>query len=183
MNDTDTGIEKETIPFLYNKDSDPKTIEVKYTISGSTFKTHLPTFKEGSAEQMLHFLYEFNQAKNKLGYTTYQKLESGIEQLLQGSARNEWNTIKSTVNPNVNTMASFTARIEAFRLLYIPEPAAIDNQKNYLRRVKKNDKFTVPQFLDRLKHINLLLSQFPNATVQDCFSEEEIKLFSIMRCP
>ncbi len=132
MNDTNTGIEKETIPFLINTDSNPKTLEVKYSLAGSTFKTQLPTFKEGSAEELLHFLYEFNQPQSKLGYTTYQKLESGIEQLLQGFACNEWNTIKSTVTPNVNTVASFASRIEAFRLLYIPEPAAIDNQKNYL---------------------------------------------------
>ena len=33
----------------------------------------------------------------------------------------------------------------------------------------------VPQFLDRMKHINMLLAQFPGATAQDCFSSEEIK--------
>ena len=59
--------------------------------------------------------------------------------------------------------------------MYISEPSAIDNQKNYLQRVKKNDKFTVPQYLDRPKHINMLLAQFPGGTIDDCFSNEEIK--------
>ena len=135
----------------------------------------MPIFAGGSAEDLLHFLYEFNQARARLGYTTYQKLESGIEQLLVGTARNEWNTIKGTVSPNANTVASFASHIDAFRRIYIPEPAAIDNQKMYLCRIRKNDKYTVPQFLDRLKHINMLLSQFPGASEQDSFSLDEIK--------
>jgi len=52
MNESELGIEKESIPFYKDQD--------------------------------FHFLYEFNQSKNKLGYTTHQKLESGLEQLLQG---------------------------------------------------------------------------------------------------
>ena len=175
MNESDTGLEKETIPFtLPTTATQAKTLEVKYTISGSTFKTQLPTFKEGTAEELLHFINEFQQARNKFGYTTYQKLESGLEQLLQGNAHHEWITIKATVEPNSNTLATFTRRLEAFRRLYVPEPAAIEIQKNYLRRVRKNDKFTVPQFLDRLKHINMLIQQFPNATPQDSFTPEEV---------
>lgn len=75
MNETDTGIEKETIPFsLSSNPTQPKTLEIKYTIAGSTFKTQLPVFSEGSAEDLLHFLFEFQQAHNNLGYNTYQKL-------------------------------------------------------------------------------------------------------------
>ena len=33
----------------------------------------------------------------------------------------------------------------------------------------------VPQFLDRLKHINLLITQFPSAKESDIFNTEEIK--------
>ena len=176
MNDTDTGIEKEAIPFQISENKQtPKTLEIKYTISGSTFKTQLPVFNGGTAEEFLHFLNEFQQARTKLGYTNYQKLESGLEQLLQGTARNEWTTIKATVDPNVNTLASFASRIDAFRRLYIPEPAAIETQKNYLRRVRKNDRYTVPQFLDRMKHVNMLIPLFPDATTQDSFSQEELK--------
>ena len=41
--------------------------------------------------------------------------------------------------------------------------------------VKKKDKLTVPQFLDRLKHINMLILQFPDANPDDQFSPQEIK--------
>ena len=155
MNESELGIEKESIPFYKSQDTkNIKTMEIKFTLSGSSFKTQLPIFREGNVEDLLHFLYEFNQSKSKLGYTTHQKLESGLEQLLQGNARNEWNTIQTTISPNVNTIAAFSQRVTAFKRLYIPEPSAIDNQRNYLMRIKKNDKLSVPQFLDRLKHIN-----------------------------
>ena len=136
--ESDQGIEREAIPFLPPEEKPkPSFLEVKYNISNSTFKTQLPIFNGGSAEEFLRFMYEFSHAKAKLGYTTYQKLESGLEQLLQGTAKDEWSTIKGTAQPGINTTQSFTARIEAFWLIYIPELAAIENQKSYLRWVKK----------------------------------------------
>jgi len=71
MYEADTGIEKETISFYSESaKTQGKTLEVKYAISGSSFKTQLPIFQDRNAEEFLHFLYEFEQAKNKLGYTT-----------------------------------------------------------------------------------------------------------------
>ena len=82
--DTDHSIEKESISFIPTEESQkPSYIEVKYMISGSGFKTQLPIFKGGSAEDLLRFLNEFQSARSKLGHTNYQKLESGIKQLLQ----------------------------------------------------------------------------------------------------
>ena len=145
MNKAELGIEKESISFYPDQDTKSnKTLEIKFTLSGSSFKTQLPIFREGNAEQLLVFLYKFNQAKNKLGYTNHQKLESWLEQLLQCKARNEWNTIKTTILPNTQTVAAFSERLTAFKKLYIPEPSAIDNQCNYLQRICKKDKLSVP---------------------------------------
>ena len=44
-----------------------------------------------------------------------------------------------------------------------------------MERVRKDGKYTVPQFLDWLKHINMLLSQFPSETDSNCFTPTEIK--------
>ena len=176
MNENDLGIEKETISFYPNQESKPPmTLEIKFTLSGSSFKTQLPVFREGNSEELLHILYKFDQAKNKLGYTSHQKLESGLEKLLQGNTRNEWNTIKYTVLPMTQTIAAFKERLKAFKKLYLPEPAAVDNQRNYLQRTRKNDKLSVPQFLDRMKHINMLILQFPDAKESDSFSNNEKK--------
>lgn len=89
MKDAYTGIKKEAVPFIPSYDTrQTKYVEIKYTLSGSSFKTQLPIFMEGAPEQLLHFIHEFNQAKSKLGYNNYQKLESGLEQILQGNAQN-----------------------------------------------------------------------------------------------
>ena len=88
--DTDNAIEKETIPFIPPEDSKkPSFIEMKYTIAGLGFKTQLPVFKGGTAKEFLRFLNEFSNAKTKLGYTNYQKLENRIEQFLQGTAKDQ----------------------------------------------------------------------------------------------
>ena len=50
-----------------------------------------------------------------MGYSNYQKLESKIEQLLQGTAKDEWSTIKGTVKPDTNTIETFNLRIKAFK--------------------------------------------------------------------
>ena len=96
--DTAHGIKKETISFLPSEENKKTShIEVKYTISRSGFKTELSIFKGGLAKELLQFLNKFNNAKSKLGYTNCQKLEIGIEQLLQEIAQDEWSRIKVTV--------------------------------------------------------------------------------------
>ena len=95
MSEADDGIEKETISFGSVTDrSTHKTLEIKHTISGNIFKTRLPLFQNENAEDILHFLYEFEQVRTKLGCTPQQNLESDIEQLLKGTAHNECNTLK-----------------------------------------------------------------------------------------
>ena len=180
MSKSDTRIEKESIPFVPTHDlSNIKTLEIKFTLPGSSFKTQLPIFREGTLEEVLNFLCKVSQAKSKLGYTSHQKLESVFEQLLQGNAQNKSNTIKNTLQISVQIVVVFNERVDAFKKIYIPAPAAVNNQKNYLQRVWKNDKFTVSKFLDWLKYINMLLAQFPGATDSDCFPPNKVKNYSI----
>ena len=87
------------------------------------------------------------------------------------------------MDPGVNTIASFDARIDAFKRIYVPDQAAIDNQRSYLLRVRKTDKFTVPKFLDRLKQINLLIAQFPGATTTHSFTDAELKRIFYLSMP
>ena len=72
----DIGIGRETIPLIpdYNK-STIKLIHLKIHHGNSNFKAQLPSFSEGTAEGFLDFLHEFNQTKQKLGYTTYAKIK------------------------------------------------------------------------------------------------------------
>ena len=117
MAENDSGIEKETIAFYPNQEErETKIIDIKYTLSGNSFKLQLPVFKQGNAKEFLHFLHEFLQAKTKLGYNAYAKL-GVLEQLLQGNTRQGWNTIKSTVTPQTHSIASFNERILAFKCI------------------------------------------------------------------
>ena len=84
-------------------------------LPGSTFKTQSPIFKVGSAEEFLHFLYQFIQVKIKLGYAIYQKLESRLDQMLYENAQNNWNTIKNTVQPNSQRVPIFHELITAHK--------------------------------------------------------------------
>ena len=148
MVNTDSCIEKEIITFYSNQEEkETKTIEIKYTLSGSYFKLPFPIFKQGNAKEFLHFLHEFLQAKTKLGYNTCSKLESGIEQLLQGNSRQEWNTIKSMVSPQTHTLVSFDERILSFKRLYIPDPSAGRYGKLYIFPVSlflvKNKSYSI----------------------------------------
>ena len=97
--DNNHGIEKEAIPFIPSDELKKSSyLEVKYTISGFSFKTQLPVFKGGPAEELLRFINKFQGVKGKVGYNNYRKLESGTEQLLQGTAKDEWSTIKVEIN-------------------------------------------------------------------------------------
>ena len=82
MNEQDIGIKKETISFYPMETTTPKTVKIKVTLSGSSFKLQLPIFNQGNAEDFLYFLHEFNEARTKLGYNICPKLESGLKQLL-----------------------------------------------------------------------------------------------------
>ena len=74
MSEADTGIKKETIAFYPSTpNTEPKTVEIKFMLSGSAFKIQLPTFKQGNTEEFLHFLHKFSEAKTKLGYNSCQK--------------------------------------------------------------------------------------------------------------
>ncbi len=47
--------------------------------------------------------------------------------------------LKSTADPGIKAIASFEAQIEIFKGVYVPDQAAIDNQKPYHLRVQKFD--------------------------------------------
>ena len=49
------------------------------------------------------------------------------------------------------------------------------NELNTILEGQDEYQVYCPSIFDRIKHINMLLSQFPEATAQDCFTPEEIK--------
>ena len=49
------------------------------------------------------------------------------------------------------------------------------NDKNTIKNIVHPNSQSVPHFLDRLKHINMLLSKILNVINKDCISATEIK--------
>ena len=91
-------------------------MEIKYKMSNIVPSGHnYPSLWKDLLKNYYTSFMNSTEPKKKLGYSTYQKLESGLVQILQDNARNEWNTIKTTVNPSVNTLNSFNECITAFK--------------------------------------------------------------------
>ena len=64
--ETDQEIKREAIPFLpLNDKTKTSFLEVKYSNSGSSFKTQLPIFCGGSAEEFLLFPIQIWTFKSK----------------------------------------------------------------------------------------------------------------------
>ena len=157
------------------KKKDVKHITIKYEIDELSFKAQVPLFENGTAEEFLTFLIEFKDASSKIGYNTGPKRHSGFEQLLNGTSLDEWNTLKRTIQPGSVSIAAFQARIEQLKMNHIPDPSCIEVQKTYMRAIRKPRELTIAQFVDRVKYMNILLSEMPGASASSPFSEGEIK--------
>ena len=152
----DIGIKKETILFFpIDSSKEKKTIEIKYTLSGSSFKFQLSVFKEGTPEDFLHFLHEFSRSKNKLGYKTYEKLESDLEQILQGNARKERNMIKGTVSPGSQTIAVFNERIFAYKSFSYALTAYEVYQRKKINLHTKYDQSSPEEVVEKCSYLGL----------------------------
>ena len=176
MNKSELGTEMQSISFYSSPDTkNDKTLEIKYTLSGSLFKTQLPIFREGSTEEVLISSMNFTNPN-----------QNQVIQITRNLRVDQSSCYKATIVMSGTQLRPLYHQIPKQQQLlpkdlllskknYIPEPLAIDNQCNYLQRVRKNDKLSVPQFLDKLKHINMLISQFPKAKDTDIFTRGEIK--------
>ena len=121
---------------------------MKYCLSESAFKTQVLTFQGGSAEESPSFFMSLNTERINQGIqSVYQKLESGLEQLFQGTGKDDWSPNKGAIQLGTDSGQSFTAHIDDFRSIYTPEPAVIKNKKTYLQRVRKINKLSIPLFL------------------------------------
>ena len=168
--------EKETIPLLREYDSSTLAVtKIEYVSNRTHFKAYLPRYSSGTPEEFLSFLQELKENAVKIDYNTWDKEEKGMEQLLSGQAQRDWSTQKQLIQPGIQDEQAYRARILAWKQSIITDPSAIENQKTYMLQMKKFDKFTVPQYWDRISHMNLLIQQFPNATAADSFSHRELK--------
>ncbi len=118
MNEVDTRMERATIPFSSEfKRKHLSFLKIKYSLSLSLSlsvehpsKHNFPYLsKDLWKSSSILSLNKASWGQTTI-YTTYSKLESGFKQLLQGTLYIEWITVKSTVDPGVNTVSVFKRR-------------------------------------------------------------------------
>ena len=60
-----------------------KTIPIKYNdMQGNEYKTYAPIFKGGRAEEFLHFVREYLDLCDKVGYNNFEAKAKVLEYLL-----------------------------------------------------------------------------------------------------
>ena len=156
---------KETIPLKAEYDiSKVNTVPIKYSdTAGNEYKTSVPVFRSGCAEEFLNFLTEFKDLCDKVPYNTRESVKNGLESFLQGLALTIWKDKNNSIRKGEDSDAATNERLEAFKRVYVTQRNALENQKDYILDLRKNDSFTVTEFHDRLQHINLMLCAFPGA--------------------
>ena len=69
MNESDIGIKKEVIFFLSNQTASSTIIlEMKFTLTGSSFKTEFRIFLKANPDELLHFYMSLTEQKVNWGY-------------------------------------------------------------------------------------------------------------------
>ena len=139
----DKGIEREVIPFLpTTKKSKTSFLEVKYSILNST----LPMFKGGCAEEFFRDSYT-NSTVPKINSDTQHIRNSKVAWSNCSKAPPRINGVPSKVQsiqgPIWCNHSAQELRHSASFIFPSQQPSRIN-----LQQVKKNDKLSVPRFLD-----------------------------------
>lgn len=132
---------KEVISLVssYNQDK-VKTVPIKYNdTDGNEYKLEAPIFKGGNAEEFLYFMREYQDLCDKVPYSTRDSKAKALESLFKGTELTTWKKCVRTIRPGSNTDLTFSQRLLQFKKTYIPQRKALDNQKDYTRKIKKND--------------------------------------------
>ena len=131
---------------------------IKYNDNqGNEYKSEAPIFKGGGAEEFLHFMREYSDLCEKVPYDNPGSKTKALESLLKDTALTSWKKCIRMNRPNFNTDNAFNARLMQLKKIYIPQRNALENQRDYMRSIKKNDTLDVTAFLNRLKYICKLI--------------------------
>jgi hypothetical protein len=143
----------------------------KKTDDGVVTKVEIPIYDHGTKEEFLRMIYQFKRAATIMEWTTGAQLYSQFSLHLSGVTLTTWEMLILGAN---QTPATFRTRLNTFKQRKFG-PSAIPSMKRYLRTVRKPRSLTVEAFVNRIQFLNLLLTEFPDATATDALDEDEIK--------
>ena len=157
----------------------------KVNLGDNKINVDLMTFGDGGVEELIALNDEFDRHKDQLGYDTGALLHTGYELLLRDSALEDWNTVCAEVGtPNeLEDEEEFYERRDEFLSRRITMDAALKRQQIYMRSLTKPHSMSVSTFFSRLKTMNRLLMQLPEAEETDKFSDEELLFIAYEAMP
>ncbi|MGH7954505.1 MAG: hypothetical protein ACREOZ_00940 [Gloeomargaritales cyanobacterium] len=169
------------IPIISDFDpDDTEKISFKKTnANGLEKKVKLPTFNKGAGatEELLYFSHRFREATTLLEWEIPEDLYHQFSCLLGSVAKENWEALLAEDADNArDTIEQFWNDITTFKQGYLSQDA-LENHRRYLLTVKKPKSLTVAQFSHRLKFMNTLTMEFPNAERRHQFTNDEFKNF------
>ena len=166
------------VPMRYQirNSKETNTVELKYTdMDGAVDKTKLSIYEDGSDEEFLKLVKEFQNYINTYNVWEDEHATHTIYKnfchCLAGAARDLWDQINVVDKDQGRNELTFEEHLKELISAILGEDA-LSNQKEYLKTTPKPEKFTVKQWINRLKNINSYLP-----IMQDdghAFSEAEL---------
>jgi len=166
------------VPMRYQirNSKDANSVELKYTdMDGSVDKTKLNVYEDGSDEEFLKLVKEFNYYVDTYNiwndehaaHTIYKN----FRRCLAGAARDLWDQIILDEEDQARDELTFQEHLNELIDAVLGE-SALRNQKEYLKKTPKPEKMTVKQWINRIENINSYLPLMkPNARA---FTEEDL---------
>ena len=157
----------------------------KVSLGENKINVELITYGDGGVEELIALNDEFDRHKDQLGYDTGALLHTGYELLLKDSALEDWNTVCGEVGTpdELDDEDEFYERRDEFLSRRITQDAALERQKIYMRDMTKPHSMSVFTFFSRLKTMNRLLTQLPEAGEEDKFSDNELLFIAYEAMP
>jgi hypothetical protein len=157
-NNTEQKTDKK-VPMRYqvSNSKDPNTVELKYTErDGAVDKTKLNIFEDGSDEEFLKLVKEFQNHVDT--YRIWEdehaahSIYKNFRRCLAGSARDLWDQIIDDGQEERDELVYGEHLIEFTK--EVSGNGAVRNQKKYLTTTSKPEKMSVKQWISRIKNIN-----------------------------
>jgi hypothetical protein len=157
--------------FKHKDPDDPDlTTKVKIPIAGPN----------SSKEDLLLTIHHFKRAVPALRWTSGPKKFRNFSLCLSDSLLDRWDTLSESAVTQTNN--TFNDILDTFVRRKIPQPDALDAQKEHMMTIRKRRDISVEHFAERLEALNLLIPELPDAEDVDKFTDDELKriLFNAM---
>ena len=168
------------VPFYGSKMKkleEQNTLKWKYKVGHLFFeKTTAMYSGNGSVEEFLIFIRDFEDECEKLKYESVQQKTDFLKMHLQGLSLFRWKRICDMVVVEKGKEGiAWKKRLDEFKKAVIVREKARSYQRKHLRGIRKTEKITVTEFCNRLLHINYLLPYFPEGNKGDSIDDEELR--------